>query len=76
MSLTVIINIRRLIQPYMESILARPTGDDGLHLVGYDRHGYWREFYTIEHATAFANLERSRDMERKRLAGDTAGTGG
>ena len=65
MSTTLAINIRKLILPYMQSIYARPTGDDGLHLVGYDRHGYWREFYTIEQATQFANCEYMRDKEAK-----------
>lgn len=72
MSLALCINIRRLILPYMESILARPTGDDGLHLVGYDRHGYWREFYTIEQATDFANVEYNRDEERKNFNKQTS----
>lgn len=67
MSTTVAINIRRMIEPFMATMHMRPTGDDGLHIVGLDRHGYWQEFYSIDQATSFANEERYRDMQVKRL---------
>jgi len=67
MSITVIANIRRLILPWMADMYYRPTGDDGLHVVGMDRHGYWQEFASIEQAADFANRERFADMESKKV---------
>jgi len=68
MSITVIANIRKLILPWMDSMFYRPTGDDGLHVVGLDRHGYWQEFASIEQAADFANRERWADMQAKALS--------
>jgi hypothetical protein len=68
MSITVTANIKKLIDPFMGSTFIRPTGDDGLHLVGYDRHGFWQEFHSIEQAAGFANRERWADMQSKVLS--------
>jgi hypothetical protein len=65
MSMTVAINIKKLVEPFMESINVRPTGDDGLHIVGLDRNGYWQEFHGIEQALRFANVERLADIGRR-----------
>jgi hypothetical protein len=65
MSTTIAINIRKLIEPFMVTMHVRPTRDDGLHIVGMDRNGYWQEFATIEQAADFANRERFKDMQAK-----------
>jgi hypothetical protein len=65
MSMTVAINIKKLVEPFMQSINVRPTGDDGLHIVGMDRNGYWQEFHGIDQAADFANRERFKDMQAK-----------
>jgi hypothetical protein len=72
MSITVTANIKKLIDPFMGSTFIRPTGDDGLHLVGYDRHGFWQEFHSIEQAAGFANRERWADMEAKKVGSTRA----
>jgi hypothetical protein len=65
MSMTVAINIKKPVEPFMSSINVRPTGDDGLHIVGMDRHGYWQEFADIEQALRFANVEGLADIGRR-----------
>jgi len=59
MSIRTLNGIKTLVEPFLASWDIRPSGDDGLHLTGYDKAGTYHEFASLTQALNFANEQRA-----------------